>query len=140
MNKPLEAFATYQTGTTDQEEIVDLIERETGISFEEDSDVEYGDFWSYPPPRVHGIRIDVVDNVLYDDDNDSYSPLYPDFSMDTVLVDIGVDDINHPVFRFLLSRPEQFKPVKPIAIMTDIESEPLTVWEGYPPIPSEYLD
>ncbi|WP_425086833.1 hypothetical protein [Stappia sp.] len=140
MNKPLEAFATYQTGTTDQEEIVELIERETGISFEDSSDIEYGDFWRHHPPSRYGIRIDVVDNVLYDDDNDSYSPLYPDFSMDTVLVDIGVEDINHPVFRFLLSRPQQFKPVKPIAIMTDIEGEPLTVWEGYPPIPSEYLD
>ena len=140
MKNPFPAFATYQTGTTNQQDIVALIESETGIAFEEDSDVEYGDFWSYPPPRVHGIRVDVVDNVLYDDDNDSYSPLYPDFSMDTVLVDIGVEDINNPVFRFLLSRPDRFKPVIPITIKTIVNGKGVTVWEGYPPIPSEYLD
>ena len=140
MKKRFRAYAIYQTGTTDQEEIVDLIERETGIAFEEDSDVEYGDYWSYPPPRIHGIRIDVIDNVLYDDDNDSYSPRYPDSSMDTVLVDIGVEDINQPVFRFLLSRPDIFQPVETVSIFTDIEGKSVEVWEGYPPIPSEYLE
>ena len=140
MKNPLPAFATYQTGTTEQQDIVELFERETGIAFEDRSDIEYGDFWRHHPPSRNGIRVDVVDNVLYDDDNDSYSPLYPDFSMDTVLVDIGVDDINHPIFRFLLSRPDRFKPVIPITIKTIVNGKGVTVWEGYPPIPSEYLD
>ncbi|WP_425086831.1 hypothetical protein [Stappia sp.] len=140
MKSLFRAYAIYQTGTTDQQEIVDLIERETGIYLEEDSDVEYGNYWGSPPPRVHGIRIDVIDNVLYDDDNDSYSPRYPGSSMDTVLVDIGVEDINNPVFRFLLSRPDIFQPAETVSIFTDIEGKSVEVWEGYPPIPTEYLD
>eukprot|EP00873_Tetraselmis_striata_P008463 jgi/Tetstr1/428727/TSEL_018715.t1 len=139
MTRSYSAYAIYQTGTTDQQKIVDLIERETGIYLEEDSDVEYGNYWGSPPPRVHGIRIDVIDNVLYDD-NDSYSPRYPGSSMDTVLVDIGVEDINNPVFRFLLSRPDIFQPAETVSIFTDIEGKSVEVWEGYPPIPMEYLD
>eukprot|EP00873_Tetraselmis_striata_P008462 jgi/Tetstr1/428726/TSEL_018714.t1 len=139
MTKSYSAYAIFQTGTTNQQDIVDLIERETGITFEDSSDIEYGDYWDYhryPAPYLH---VQVVDNVLHDE-GDIYLPRFKGYSLDTVLVTIGVEDINNPVFRFLLSRLDRFHPVKPIAIFPNFGETNIKVWEGYPPIPSEYLD
>ncbi|MCA1242537.1 hypothetical protein LC092_08815 [Stappia stellulata] len=139
MTKSYSAYAIYQTGTTDQQKIVDLIERETGIYLEDSSDIEYGDYWDYHRYLTPSIHMKVVDNVLHDE-GDIYLPRFKGYSLDTVLVTIGVEDINNPVFRFLLSRPDIFRPVDTVSIFTDIEGKSVEVWEGYPPIPSEYLD